>query len=296
MKHPAKAKAVPDSAAAEELADAPTLVAQLMASGGYRPARLVRAGLWENRGFWWLRAVVVGIGTVGTLFLTSVVSLPILGLLFPILVATSLGAHLDQLRSDRPLTTTDQLQRWTGIGVELLPVALLYAILAGLVLLTAATLGQGRLSVLVAVGSLGYLGLAWTGAISHRVLAGGELLHAFRVGLRDAWHAVVRTPEMLGYLVRFRSPPPGARHLVDTWCLTLVATYLVLGFGLSTALYPVFMVGGPGPMSPLLPLLAGAGVVAATWLTFEVGVGRWVHHYLAYLAEARGLLEEDSPR
>jgi hypothetical protein len=263
-------------------------VAELVAGDVFDPARLVRQGMWRNLAHWWARAALVGCSASALLMGAGPIGLLVLALLTPSMLAATVGTHLDQFREDRPLVLREQLERWSRHGAELWPVFLLYLMAGALVIALASPLGVP--GGYLALAGLGFLGLAWSGSMGHRILAGGEVLYSFRVGLRDAIRWSLQVPVGLLRLVTWRGSTPSGLCLVSNFLLTAFASYLAMAIGFSLVFYPlVFGTLVHGPLPATLALAVG---LTLGWHTFEAGVGRWVHYYLAFLAEERGLLAE----
>jgi hypothetical protein len=263
-------------------------VAELVAADVFEPGSLVRQGMWRNLSHWWARAALVG-GTASVLLKSAgPIGALVLAMLAPSLLATTVGTHLDQFREDRPLVLREQLGRWSRHGAELWPVFLLYLMAGAVVIALASPLGIA--GGYLALAGLAFLGLAWSGSMGHRLLAGGDVLYSFRVGLRDAGRWVLQVPVGVLRLVTWRGPTPSGVCLVSNFLLTAFASYLAMAVGFSFIFYPlVFGAFVHGPLPATIALATG---LTLGWHTFEAGVGRWVYHYLAFLAEERGLLTE----
>lgn len=267
-----------------------------MATDTFFPSQMVRSGHWHHLGHWVARSTLVGGATAAAITATGPLALLMLGLLLPLGIVASVGAHLDQFYGERALKLEEQATRWYRRGVELLPVYLLDLILLLLTMLAAGiagATGNPILSAGIGLGGSIFVGMAWTGAVSHRILAGGELRHSFRVGLRDAGHWLATVPDNLGRALRLRATPSGTPSLLGTWVLTAVFSYLAFllacGLGLTLAIDGLGV--GNGFYSFTCAVTLGA---SAAWHVFELGVGHWTHHYLAYLAEEQNLLPERS--
>lgn len=288
-----KAKGDRDSAGREEYADAPAMVAELIACDAYHPTRMIRRGHWQNLGHWLARAALVGAGSMALVGLTGPLGVVVVaGLVMPFAVVIAMCSHLDQFRGDRPLRLADQLDRWWMPAAQLWPVAFVYLLLAAAFVILA---NMNRVDVaakLIAFGGIGFLGLAWTEAVAFRVLHHGELPDAVGAGIQQAGRRLARYPLDFLRSFTFRRIPAGERQLLITWIRAGVGS-LLWGVVLWHAVVFGAEVGldlpQPGPAVEFLAyLVAGAG----GWHSFEAGVGVWVHHYLAYLAEQRGLVAE----
>lgn len=284
-----KPKATSDSAAREEYADAPTMVAELVACDAYHPARLVRRGLWRNMGHWLARAALVGGGSMLVIGLTGPFGVVLAaGLVVPYATVTSVGTHLDQFRGDRALRIRDQVDRWWGPAAQLWPIAFVYLLLGVAFTILANLPGTDAGPQVVAFLGIAFVALAWTESVAFRVLRGGALPDAVGVGIQLAGRRISSYPWNLVRSLTLRRVPPGERFLLHVWMTNVIWTFL------SGVIAWVMVVGacewlgftrGPGEGVLLLAFLAAG---TAAWHSFEAGVGVWVHHYLAYLAEKRG--------
>lgn len=286
---PLKVKAAPDSAAREEYADAPSIVAELVAQDAYRPGRLVRRGLWQNLGHWTARALLFGGGSMLLIGLTGPFGVTVAaGLILPFAGVLAMGSHLDQFRGDRTLRLGDQMARWWLTAAELWPVSFVYLLMAAAFGILANMNRIDWAAQAVALGGVAFLALAWTESLAHRILRHGETPDAVGAGIQRAGRRITRSPMHVLQSFSFSRTPPGESWLLSSWMSGIVNTALmaILAGALALALGP----DGHRLNATIFLAFLAAGVVG--WQTFEMCVGIWVHHYLAYLAEERGLLAE----
>ena len=286
-----KAKSPEDSAAREEYADAAAMVAELMACDAYSPTKLVRRGLWRHMGHWFARAALLGGGSGLLIGLTGPFGVVVLaGLVVPYATVASVGSHLDQFRGDRPMRLGVQLERWWTPAARLWPVAFVYLLLCMAFGILASMHRADVGARLVAAGGIAFVALAWTESVAFQVLRGGELPDAVGAGIQRAGRRLARYPAHLLRHLTFRGREPGEGHLLTTWCSTglwtvmsgLIAWLMIAGLA-EAAL-------GPFLQSGLVELALYLAAGTAAWHSFEAGVGTWVHHYLAHMAEERGLV------
>jgi hypothetical protein len=284
-----KGKPAADSAAREEYADAPSLVAELIACDAYHPRQLVRRGHWQNVWHWLTRAALVGGGSMALVGLTGPFGVVVMaGLILPYASVLTMGSHLDQFRGDRVLRVGDQVDRWGLTAAQMWPVAFVYLLLSIAFMILAIMNRTDDAARLVALGGVAFLGLAWTESVAYRVLHHGEVADAVGVGLHQAGRRLSTYPMEVLRGLTFRRKDTGEGQLLSTWLRTGLGSLL---WGLLIWNLVYFGSAGPaGLPSVAAEFLAFVVAGAATWHNFEAGAGIWVHHYLAYMAERRGLV------